>query len=469
MSQLEGAAASPELDEELQSFIGTSGSPTTARHAVNEPMIAHWCDAMGDENPCYTDDAYARAAGHAGAVAPPAMLDVWDRPGLLFARDGASPRTGLLNTLFSRGFDSIVAVNTELEIKRYLRPGEWLSNSEVVEDISPTKRTSRGPGHFVTTRHRYTNRDGEHVGGLMFRMLVFRPETPAGALGDAGQTAAPAGDPALRPQPAINQDNAFFWEGASQHELRIQRCLGCSALDSPPGPLCHRCGSFEMGWVVASGRASLYSFAVPEHPRVAGFEYPLCVGLVELEEGSRLVANISGLSPEQLRVGMPLQLCWLEAGDVTLPQFRPPPPRARPDTASAQDLEAGHGFPVCSIPITPTLVVAGAIATRDYTAVHHDVAVARREGSKDIFMNINTTVGLVQRVVTDWIGPQAQFRSFRLRLGAPAYPGDLLTFSGQVVEADASTGEVTVSLKATDSYGDHAIATVELTLPVGAG
>jgi uncharacterized OB-fold protein/acyl dehydratase len=468
MSRIEGGAP-PELDDELRSFVGTTGPPTKGRHPVNEPMIAHWCDAMGDMNPCYTDESFARTAGYPGLVAPPAMLDVWDRPGLTFARDGASPRTGLLSTLFSRGFDSIVAVNTELDFTRYLQPGELISSTEVVQDISPTKRTSRGPGHFLTTGHRYTNQEGEHVGDLSFRILVFRPESAASQPPEAdGAPTPPASDPALRPPPAVNQDNAFFWEGCRRRQLRIQKCLGCQALLSPPGPGCPHCGSFDMSWMVAAGKGSLYSFAVPEYPQVPGFEYPLCVGLVELEEGVRLVSDIAGLAPEQLQVGMPLQLDWLTTGGSAWPQFRAPDSMARPDTAAPEELPAGHELPARSLPITPTLVVAGAIATRDYTPVHHDVAIAQREGSKDIFMNINTTVGLVQRVVTDWVGPGGRFTSFKLRLGAPAYPGDLLTFSGQVTRSEAATGNVTIAVKAADSYGDHAVATVDLVVPTGA-
>ncbi|MGH9172093.1 MAG: FAS1-like dehydratase domain-containing protein [Acidimicrobiales bacterium] len=460
----------PDTATELHAAVGAAGTPTTPRHPVNEPMIVHWCDAMGDANPCYTDAAFAAGSVHGGLVAPPAMLDVWDRPGLHFARDGSSPRTGVLNTLFAQGFDSILAVNTELELTRYARPGEWLSSTEILADISPLKHTSRGPGHFLTTRHRYVNQDGEHLGDLMFRILVFRPDVDERATkGSSSGATPPSADPALRPQPAINEDNAFFWEGARQHELRVQQCRGCGVLHSPPGPRCGECGSFDMGWLVASGRGSLYSFAVPEHPRVAGFAYPLCVGLVELQEGTRLVANVLGVTPLELEVGMPLELSWLEGGTFPLPQFGPPAPERRTDTVPAGEVVAGQAMGLCSIPVTATLVVAGAIATRDYTAVHHDPAVARREGSQDIFPNINTTVGLVQRVVTDWLGPEIVFASIRLRLGVPAYPGELLTFSGTVVSADPITGAVALAVTVADSLGDHGVATVELLLPTGSG
>jgi uncharacterized OB-fold protein/acyl dehydratase len=448
---------------DFSAFVGQTGPPVLARHPVNEPMIAHWCDAMGDQNPSYTDTTVAAASVHGGIVAPPTMLDVWDRAGLLAARSPTSPRTAVLQQLLAAGFDSIVAVNTELEFPRYLRPGELLSNVEVLESVSAEKCTARGPGHFVTSRHRYSNQRGEHAGDLMFRILVFRPE--ARELAAVGPAAAPNDDPALRPVPAINADNAFFWEGARRHQLRIQRCEGCAHLLMPPGPRCPFCGSFDMGWTLASGRGRLYSFAVPEYPKVEGFSYPLYVALVELEEGTRVVANLTGIARDQVAIGMPLELCWLEGAGLPLPQFRAPAPIHRQDTLCLDALRVGDRFPLSSLQITTTLVVAGAIATRDYTAVHHDRAVAEREASTDIFLNINTSVGLIQRVVSDWVGPEAIFRSVHVRLGAPGYPGDVLTFLGSVSSVDLAGGVVTVEVTASDSLGDHAVATVKLTVP----
>jgi uncharacterized OB-fold protein/acyl dehydratase len=455
-----------EQEDDFSRYIGTAGPPARARHAVNDAMIAHWCDAMGDGNPCYTDPEFAAGSVHQGIVAPPAMLDVWDRGGLLFSRQSGSPRTQVMQRLFADGFDSIVAVNTELEFPRYLRRGELLSNVEVLDDVSPLKRTARGPGHFVTTRHRYTNQHGEHVGDLLFRILFFRPEPRPVTAIEPGTESDPSPDPALRPPPAINDDNRFFWEGAKLHELRIQRCNSCAQLLMPPGPRCPQCGSFEMGWVASSGKGRLYSFAVPEYPKVAGFAYPVTVGLVELAEGTRIVADLVGLDRHRdVAIGMPLELSWLEGGAYPLPQFRAPAPQRRTTTLSIGDLNVGDALPLCSLPITTTLVVAGAIATRDYTPVHHDRAVAEREGSKDIFLNINTSVGLLQRVVSDWAGPEAMFRSIRVRLGAPGYPGDLLTFSGQVSAVDTERATATVDLTASDALGDHGVATIELSFP----
>lgn len=470
-----------ELPAQLQALVGPQGPPTAPRHAVNAAMIAHWCDAMGDENPVYIDEAFAAGTIHGGIVAPPATLDIWDRHGLKQVRSADSPRSQALNLLEAHGFTSVVAVNSELELRRYVRPGERLSNVEVLDAISEEKATGLGTGHFVTTRHRYSTADGEHVGDLLFRVLKFKPGTgkTAPPAERSGGAAAPAPDPSLRPRPAVNRDNEFFWDGARRHELRIQQCQACKELHNPPTPRCWHCGSFDMGWIVSSGRGRLYSFAVPHYPQVNGFRYPVLVGLVELEEGARLVSNIVGVSREQLRVGMDLELTWLDShpaqvegatdsrGPISLPQFLPAAPVRRDDTLQAAAVSAGDPLPLCPVPLTPTLIVSGALATRDYQEVHHDRDLAVARGSKDIFMNINTTLGLAERYVTDWGGPEALVRALRVRLGAPNYPGDMMTFSASVQSADAGTGEVTVAFEGVNSLGTHVTGTVELVLPGG--
>src|SRR6266700_2558202 len=105
---------------------------------------------------------------------------------------------------------------------------------------------------------------------------------------------------------------------------------------------------------------------------------------------------------------------------------------------SGMTVKAGLVLPELVIEVTPTFVVASAIATRDFQDVHHDRDRAVQRGSKDIFINILTTTGLVQRYVTDWAGPQALVRQVAIRLGVPCYAGDTLTFSGQVVEPAAA-------------------------------
>jgi hypothetical protein len=127
--------------------------------------------------------------------------------------------------------------------------------------------------------------------------------------------------------------------------------------------------------------------------------------------------------------------------------------------------EAGVALPELAIDVTTTFVVASAIATRDFQDVHHDRDQAVARGSQDIFINILTTTGLVQRYVTDWAGPDALVRKIAIRLGAPCYAGDTLTFSGKVAGRDGD--ELLVEVVGRCSLGDHVTGTVRLVPPPG--
>lgn len=128
----------------------------------------------------------------------------------------------------------------------------------------------------------------------------------------------------------------------------------------------------------------------------------------------------------------------------------------------------GTTLPPWELPLTPTLIVSTAIATRDFQDVHHDRDLAQGHGSKDIFMNILTTTGYVQKYVGDWardaVGPDFRITSCGLRLGAPAYPYDTMTFSGSVVDNadDAPEGTITIDVLGLVSLGNHVNAKVTL-------
>jgi 3-oxo-4,17-pregnadiene-20-carboxyl-CoA hydratase beta subunit len=132
-------------------------------------------------------------------------------------------------------------------------------------------------------------------------------------------------------------------------------------------------------------------------------------------------------------------------------------------TLTPADVKVGDELPVLEIPITATLIVSGAIASRDFQDVHHDAALARERGAKDIFMNILTTNGLVGRYVTDWAGPEAVLRKVAIRLGSPNYPGDTMRFTGRVTTVEG--GDVEVSITGAIPAGEHVSGTVALTLP----
>ncbi|WP_341924110.1 MaoC family dehydratase [Nocardioides psychrotolerans] len=123
-------------------------------------------------------------------------------------------------------------------------------------------------------------------------------------------------------------------------------------------------------------------------------------------------------------------------------------------------MNVGDTIPEWSVPITPTLIVSTAIATRDFQDVHHDRDLAQGHGSKDIFMNILTSTGLVERYVTDWAGGETDVRGIAIRLGAPAYPYDTLTFSGTVSAIE--DGVAVIDVKGSVSLGDHVVGTVRV-------
>ncbi|MFI7408174.1 MaoC family dehydratase [Streptomyces sp. NPDC049627] len=129
-------------------------------------------------------------------------------------------------------------------------------------------------------------------------------------------------------------------------------------------------------------------------------------------------------------------------------------------------MNAGEELPPLEIPITRTLIVAGALASRDYQDVHHDAELARDKGSPDIFMNILTTNGLVGRYITDHFGPTAVLRRVAIRLGAPNYPGDTMVLSGTVEDVDGDTA--TVRVVGANGIGRHVTGTVTVTVPVTA-
>jgi MaoC like domain len=135
-------------------------------------------------------------------------------------------------------------------------------------------------------------------------------------------------------------------------------------------------------------------------------------------------------------------------------------------------VSVGDVLPTLVLPITRTLIVSGAIASRDYQDVHHDSVLAKERGSKDIFMNILTTNGLVGRYVTDWSGPRSRLSAVDIRLGAPNYPDCTMTLTGTVtdkgpVDDDGTRGTVTVTIRGANDLGDHVTGTVDVVLPLG--
>jgi acyl dehydratase len=132
------------------------------------------------------------------------------------------------------------------------------------------------------------------------------------------------------------------------------------------------------------------------------------------------------------------------------------------------DVKVGDQLPELAIDLTVSLIVGGALASRDYTPVHHDKAAAQATGMRDVFMNILTTNGLVGRFVTDWAGIDAVIKRVAIKLGSPNLPGDTMKMTGAVTEKDEASGTVVVEVVGKNAWGSHVTGTVSVTLPTGA-
>ncbi|AMN45553.1 hypothetical protein ACG33_00230 [Steroidobacter denitrificans] len=130
-------------------------------------------------------------------------------------------------------------------------------------------------------------------------------------------------------------------------------------------------------------------------------------------------------------------------------------------------VQTGQQLPGLSVPITVSLIVAGAMATNDFSLVHHDKAYAQTAGTPDVFMNILTSNGLVQRFVNDWAGPGARIKGVKIRLGAPNFPGDVMQMSGTVASKEVIGKDriVEIAVSGKNSLGEHVAASVRLALP----
>lgn len=445
-----------------RNYIGQQSEPArVSRFIVNEAMIRQWIEALDDHNPAYSDgDAI---------VSPPAMISTWVMQGYAKQREvrrlrarGEAADTALshlMRELDEAGYTSVVATNIE---QRFLSPvhlGVRVRCEQVIDAVSEVKHTALGQGVFVTLRKSYRDDDsGEELAQESFRMLRFAPAPQ------------PTARPTAVPQLVRTEDNAFWFEGAQSHRLLFQRCDDCRTLRHPPGPSCPACHSLAWSPEESTREGSLHSWTIVHHPQDSAFTYPLAIGLVDLPNGMRIVADFDAV-PDRLDVGMPVRIDFAtHAHDEILPILRvvgtTPPVDELHEQHSIPELAAQpHGsveLPELVLDLDHTAIVAGALASQDYEDVHHNTLAARDRGLPDIILSINTTNGYVHRFVTDWAGPAARILEVKLTLGVPHSAGEALRFTG-IATPDGENWSVDVLGR--NDAGVHVRATVTLAIP----
>lgn len=281
--------------------------PRLGPDPVNQPMIRHWVSALGDKNPIYVDEAAAKAAGHPGIVAPPAMIQVWTMMGLGATRPDDDPLGKMIELFDNAGYVGVVATNCEQTYHRYLQPGEEVSISAELTDVVGPKQTALGEGYFINQKITWQVGD-EDVAEMNWRIMKFKPredETPA-VPDDL--------DPDKLMRPAASKDTQFFWDGVNAHELRIQKRPD-GTLQHPPVPAVWQDKEQPTDYLVAKGTGTVFSYVVHHAPKVPGRSLPFVIALVELDEGVRMLGELRNIEPDEVQIGMPVRATYIDFPD----------------------------------------------------------------------------------------------------------------------------------------------------------
>lgn len=313
-----------KFEEKLYQFVGNpvyDGAKKAADN-VNEAMIRHWCEIMGEENPAYTDAEWAANSKRGERIAPPAMMYAWSQEGYKVASVGR-PTDGqveMVKFFDAHGFHGSLGTNVDQEYFAEAKLGDEIYEETVIEEISEQKSTARGIGYFFTTYAKFTNQDGVLLGTQRFRVFKFIPPEQAEASAPQDEKL----EAPTRAQAPRGQDNKWWWDACDEGKILIQRCSSCQTLRHPPRPMCGECQSTEWDSIESTLDGEVYSFVEMHHPKFPGYQYPLIVAVINLAEGTRIVANVVGCEAEDVHIGMKLKGKVEQVDEkTTLPQFYP--------------------------------------------------------------------------------------------------------------------------------------------------
>ncbi|MBV1919036.1 MAG: OB-fold domain-containing protein [Pseudomonadales bacterium] len=311
------------IKEKVAHLLNRRVGPYNSWNPVNRTQVWQWCTAMGDNNPLYLDDEYRQDTEFDDVTAPPTMMQMWsmrDAQGNYAPGSTDKNPYELLSVLEDNGYAGIMAVSYDQTFHRYLQEGERAHHYTTLVNMTDLKTTGMGKGFFVTELAEFLTDDEEKFAEAI--ITYFQYETPKKQPG----AKKPGSDiqKITRVHPVENYDNAHFWQGLRDGELLIQKCDSCATLRHPPQPMCSECQSLNWSTIAASGKGSIYTYTVMHYPEIPPFDYPNDIALIELEEGVRIATQLTDIKPDDIKIGMDVEMVLTEVqDDMTLPLFGP--------------------------------------------------------------------------------------------------------------------------------------------------
>ncbi len=316
-------AAIKAFEEKIYAYVGQQVCPRTpAKDPVNETMIRHWAEVMGDANPVYTDPAWAAGSCRGRTIAPPAMMYVWNQEGYAVASTGrpSDPQTDMVELFNAHGYTGVLGTNVKQDYLKEVSPGDTVYVEMVIDNISERKTTGRGTGYFFETLATFTDQHEEVIGTQRFRVLKFIPqEQPAAATGQDSALQVPTRIASPR-----GHDNGWWWDAVDRGQVLIQRCKSCQTLRHPPRPMCGECQSMEWDSIESTLDGEVLSYTALRHPKIPGYPADPVCAVIRLAEGTNIVSNIVGCEYEDVSIGMRVRGKVEQVDEKTmLPQFYP--------------------------------------------------------------------------------------------------------------------------------------------------
>lgn len=374
-----------------------TGSVVVDMGPVTAFDIARWSAALG----------LALDLPRDGMAVPAAFL-----PALACA---ACEQGGLLPRLFGAGGEGeappqVVRIRTHLSGE--IAVGRPVRVSLAAGPVEDYEKSAVGAGRAVRIAAGISG-DGGASSSIVELTILQRNAGPA-----------PAGR-ARWPQPLVANDNRFWWDGVDRGLLLIQRCKECGTLRHPPGPSCPACGSLSWDTITASGRGTVHSFTI-NHSRLGDLPSPYVVGLIALDEGVRIVSNIVGIDPADVRIGMEVEVRFRPANSLerAMPLFVP----AGGDGALPACLGAGTGLEPVDIELPAARVAGAAVAGNNLSPLHRDPAAARAAGYAATVLDLASAAAFAH----DYLRRHdpGRIEMFEVAAGRPVLADTVLTIRG---------------------------------------